>query len=104
MGFRRVRSRSRAPGGAAFPFPRVCRCYTVPVTFVRTREDALDALGEILDLEDRAVQIVRVTGLIGICLHEDPRRFLVDCQASLIENGLESLRRRRKESITKLRL
>ena len=70
--------------------------------YVRTRDDALDALAVILELPDRASQIIEITMRIAVCLDPDPRNFLVDCQAALIEGGLEALRKRRMEHLSSL--
>jgi hypothetical protein len=65
--------------------------------YIRTREDALDAVAAVLDLPDRAAQIVQSTVKIMLCLDAEPRRFLADCQALLIEDGLEALSRKRQD-------
>ena len=61
--------------------------------YIRHQSDALDALAGILDLPDRRQQIVQSTIKIMLCLDAEPRMFLVDCQALLLEGGLEALRR-----------
>jgi len=65
--------------------------------YIRTREEALAAVADILDLPDRRAQIIQSSIAIMTCLDCDPRDFLVDCQALLIEDGLEALRARREE-------
>lgn len=70
--------------------------------YIRTRQEALDALVEVVSLPDRTSQIIRVTVLIALCLDPDPRNFLMDCQAGLIEEGLEFMRRRRQELLTSM--
>ena len=67
--------------------------------YIRHQIDALDALAGILDLPDRRQQIVQSTIKIMLCLDAEPRMFLVDCQALLLEGGLEALRRKRQESL-----
>jgi hypothetical protein len=67
--------------------------------YIRHQGDALDALAGILDLPDRRQQIVQSTIKIMLCLDAEPRMFLVDCQALLLEGGLEALRRKRQESL-----
>ncbi len=65
---------------------------------IRTREEALEALAEILDVPDRSGQIVLSTVRIMDCLEAEARRFMADCQALLVEGGLEALRLRRMEA------
>jgi hypothetical protein len=66
--------------------------------YIRTREDALETLAEILDLPERRDQIIQSTIRIMLCLEVEPRVFLADCQALLIEGGLETLRSRRRDA------
>ena len=49
--------------------------------YIRTREEALSAVAEILDLPQRRDQIVQSTVKIMLCLEAEPRSFLGDCQA-----------------------
>lgn len=65
--------------------------------YIRTREDALGAVAEILDQPDRRRQIVQSTVAIMRCLDADPRRLMTDCQALLLEDGLDTLRQRRRD-------
>jgi len=65
--------------------------------YIRHQGDALDALAQILDLPERRQQIVQCTIKIMLCLDAEPRSLLTDCQALLIEDGLEALRRRRRD-------
>jgi hypothetical protein len=67
--------------------------------YIRTRDDALDAAAEILDLPDRADQLVQSTVRIMMCLDVEPRDFLCDCQALLIQGGLEALAARRRDAL-----
>lgn len=67
--------------------------------YIRHQGDALDALAQILDLPERREQIVQCTIKIMLCLDAEPRGFLGDCQALLIEGGLEALRSRRHASL-----
>jgi hypothetical protein len=66
--------------------------------YIRTRDEALDALAEVLDLPERRDQIVLTTVRIMDCLDLEPRRFMADCQALLVEGGLEALRLNRLEA------
>lgn len=64
--------------------------------YIRTREDAIENLAQILELPDRRDQIIQSTVRIMLCLEVEPRLFLADCQALLIEGGLDALRDRRR--------
>lgn len=64
--------------------------------YIRTREDALESLAQILELPDRRDQIIQSTVRIMLCLEVEPRLFLADAQALLIEGGLDALRSRRR--------
>ena len=65
--------------------------------YIRHQSDALHALAQILDLPERRQQIVQCTIKIMLCLDAEPRTLLSDCQALLIEDGLEALRRKRRD-------
>jgi hypothetical protein len=67
--------------------------------YIRTREEALENLADILALADRRDQIIQSTIRIRLCLEVEPRLFLADCQALLIEGGLENLRERRRLAV-----
>lgn len=70
--------------------------------YIRSRQEALDALSEILALPERTAQIVQITVRIALCLEADARQFLADCQANLIEGGLERMRQARREMLASL--
>jgi hypothetical protein len=70
--------------------------------YLRSREDALDAVAEILNLPERCDQLVQATVKIMLCLEVEPRLFLADCQALLVEGGLEALRRKRHDLLESL--
>ena len=65
--------------------------------YIRNREDALDVLTDTLNLPSRTEQLVSLTVKIALCLDPDPRMFLADAQAGIIEGGLDGMRRRRRE-------
>src|SRR5947207_799868 len=67
--------------------------------YIRTTDEALENLAEILDLPERRDQIIQSTIRIMLCLEVEPRLFLADCQALLIEGGLENLRERRRLAV-----
>jgi hypothetical protein len=64
--------------------------------YIRSRDEALQYLAEILDIPDRREQIMQSTICTLLCLEVEPRLLLTDCQTFLIEGGLESLRARRR--------
>jgi hypothetical protein len=70
--------------------------------YIRTTDQAVEALAGVLDQPDRRAQIVQATVQVMMCVHEEPRRFLADAQALLIQGGLEALRRRRQEALDSL--
>jgi hypothetical protein len=51
----------------------------------------------VLALPERRQQIIQVTVRIALCLDAESRAFLSDCQAGLIEGGLEYMRQRRHD-------
>lgn len=67
--------------------------------YIRTRDEALENLADILELPERRDQIIQSTIRIMLCLEVEPRLFLADCQALLIEGGLETLRARRRDAV-----
>ena len=67
--------------------------------YIRTREEALESLAEILDLPDRREQIIQSTVRIMLCLEVEPRLLLADCQALLLEGGLDALAARRRDLV-----
>src|SRR5262245_32245886 len=70
--------------------------------YIRTREDALAAMGEILELPERPAQIVQATVKVALCLTVDARGLMLDVQATIIEGGLDALRKRREEALARL--
>jgi hypothetical protein len=69
------------------------------VIYIRNKAEALDAVASVLALPERRQQIIQITVRIAMCLEPEARRFLADCQAGLIEEGLEAMRKRRHESL-----
>lgn len=65
--------------------------------YVRNKAEALDAVAAVLALPERRQQIVQLTVRVAMCLDAEARAFLADCQAGLIEGGLEFMRKRRQE-------
>ena len=68
--------------------------------FIHSYQEALDAVAEILDLPNRRDQIISSTVKIMQCLEADARDFMAQCQALLLEGGLDALRRRRADFAT----
>jgi predicted protein tyrosine phosphatase len=66
--------------------------------FIRSRDEALDALAEVVALPERREQIIRCTVAIMQCLDPEARVLMTRCQALLIEGGLEELKQRRREA------
>jgi hypothetical protein len=67
--------------------------------YIRTRDEALQNLADILEIPERRDQIIQSTIRIMLCLEVEPRLFLADCQALLIEGGLETLPARRRDAV-----
>jgi len=65
--------------------------------YVRNKAEALEALSSVLALAERRQQIVQITVRVATCIDAEARAFLADCQAGLIEGGLERMREHRKE-------
>jgi hypothetical protein len=53
----------------------------------------------VLALPDRRQQIVQLTVKVAMCLDAEARSFLADCQAGLIEGGLDFMRKRRHDML-----
>ena len=70
--------------------------------FIRTRDEAMAALSEILELPERRDQIVQATVRVAVCLDPEARDFMLDVQAGIIGGGLDALRRRREEALARL--
>jgi hypothetical protein len=70
--------------------------------YIRSREEAMEAMGVILELSGRSQQIVQATVQVAMCTDPEARAFMLDLQAAVIEGGLEALRRRREEALAKL--
>lgn len=67
--------------------------------YIRNKAEALDAVASVLALPERRQQIVQLTVRVAMCLDAEARAFLADCQAGLVEGGLEYMRKRRHELI-----
>lgn len=70
--------------------------------YIRTREDALEAMGAILELPERRSQIVQSTVRVALCMTPEARSFMLDVQAGILTGGLDGLGARRQEALKKL--
>lgn len=70
--------------------------------YIRTRDDAMDALGAILELPERRAQIVQSTVKVALCMSSEARSFMLDVQAGILSGGLDGLRERRRAAMEKL--
>jgi hypothetical protein len=70
--------------------------------YIRSKAEALDAMGVILDLPTRPAQIIQATVKLALCLDLEARLLMVDVQAALIEGGLDGLRKRREAALAHL--
>src|SRR5437762_5438001 len=70
--------------------------------YIRSKSEAMDAMGAILELPGRPAQIIQATVKIALCLDLEARSFMVDVQAALIEGGLEALKKRREAALAHL--
>ena len=70
--------------------------------YIRTRDDAMDALGAILELPERRSQIVQSTVKVALCMTPEARGFMLDVQAGILSGGLDALRERRQAAVQKL--
>lgn len=62
----------------------------------------MDALAAILELPGRPAQIIQATVKVALCLDLEARIFMLDVQATLIEGGLEGLKKRREAALAHL--
>ena len=69
------------------------------MSYIRTKQEALDALAETLSLPERRQQIIDVNVKIILCLHPEPRYFLGDCLAGLIGGGLDEMTKNTLDAI-----
>jgi hypothetical protein len=74
----------------------------MPGMYLRTREDAMTALGTILELPDRRARIVQSTVKVALCMTPEVRTFMLDVQAGILSGGLEALQQRRRQAVEKL--
>lgn len=70
--------------------------------YIRSKDEAMSAMGAILELPGRPAQIIQATVKLALCLDVEARIFMVDVQAALIEGGLDALRRRREAAMAHL--
>jgi hypothetical protein len=72
------------------------------MTYIRTKDEAMDALGETLALPERRQQIIDVNVKIILCLHPEARTFMSDCLEGLIGGGLDEMTRKKLDALDAL--
>jgi len=70
--------------------------------YIRSKAEAMDAMGAILELPGRPAQIIQATVKLAVCVDSEARDFMVLVQAALIEGGLDALRKRREAAMAHL--
>jgi len=70
--------------------------------YIRSKGEAMDAMGAILELSSRAQQIIQATVKLALCIDLEARLFMADVQAAIIEGGLDGLKKRREEAQARL--
>lgn len=70
--------------------------------YIRSKTEAMDAMGAILEIQGRSAQIIQATVKLAVCLDPEARDFMVLVQAALIEGGLDALRKRREAAMAHL--
>ena len=70
--------------------------------YLRTLDEAIDAVAAILEMPSQRERLIQSTIRIMMCVNPEPREFLADSQALLIEGGLEALARKRHEMLEAL--
>jgi hypothetical protein len=70
--------------------------------YLRTLDEAIDAVAEILEMPSQRDRLIQSTVRIMMCVNPEPREFLADSQALLIEGGLEALAAKRRDLLEQL--
>jgi hypothetical protein len=70
--------------------------------YLRTLDEAIDAVAEILEMPSQRDRLIQSTVRIMMCVNPEPREFLSDSQALLIEGGLEAMAKKRRELLEAL--
>ena len=70
--------------------------------YIRSKAEAMDAMGAILELTSRPAQIIQATVKLALCIDVEARALMVDVQAAMIEGGLDGLRKRREAALAHL--
>jgi hypothetical protein len=70
--------------------------------YLRTIDEAMDAVAEILEMPTQRDRLIQSTVRIMMCVNPEPREFLADSQALLIEGGLEAMAKKRRELLEAL--
>jgi hypothetical protein len=67
--------------------------------YLKTLDEAIDAVAAILELPSQRERLIQSTVKIMMCMNPEPREFMADSQALLIEGGLEAMARKRHEML-----
>lgn len=70
--------------------------------YIKTLDQAIDAVAAILDLPSQRERIIQSTIRIMMCLEPEPREFMADSQALLLSGGLNALAEKRREMLEAL--
>jgi hypothetical protein len=70
--------------------------------YLRTLDEAIDAVADILEMPSQRDRLIQSTVKIMMCMNPEPREFMSDSQALLIEGGLEALAAKRRELLETL--
>src|SRR5262245_48108537 len=70
--------------------------------YLRTLDEAIDAVAEILDMPSQRDRLIQSTVKIMMCMNPEPREFMADSQALLLSGGLDALAARRRELLETL--
>jgi hypothetical protein len=70
--------------------------------YLRTIDEAMDAVAQILEMPSQRDRLIQSTVRIMMCVNPEPREFLSDSQALLIEGGLEAMAKKRHDLLEAL--
>jgi hypothetical protein len=70
--------------------------------YLRTLDEAIESVAEILEMPSQRDRLIQSTVRIMMCLNPEPREFLADSQALLIEGGLEAMAKKRRDLLEAL--
>ena len=70
--------------------------------YLRTLDEAIESVAEILEMPSQRDRLIQSTIRIMMCVNPEPREFLADSQALLIEGGLEAMAKKRRDLLEAL--